>query len=95
MLDTALNFLVVFCIVAVFILVYHMVRDSREDEYGRFLREMDQRSRERAALSPQRQPLIWDREKGFNRAPTLAEAERFTPDADGDLEREAFSEKNH
>lgn len=47
--------------------------------------------REQKALNPQKPPLTWTRENGFNRAPTLAEAEKFAVDSDGDTMREFVS----
>lgn len=60
----------------------------KDDKFDGYLKDMDKRLRdEQAALKPlhdARAILTWSKENGFNRAPTLAEAMRFTPDASGD-----------
>ena len=45
------------------------------------------RQEKKRALKVFRPPLSWSKESGFNRAPTLAEAELFAVDETGDLIR--------
>lgn len=89
-----LDYIDVSAIIMVLIMAVFVISMWKDDQFDKYLDELDARLKEREALKPTSvrwdktskvlEPLRWTKENGFNRAPTLEEAMRFTVDEQGD-----------